>query len=177
MPAPGNTALVTLGGVGVNVGVTVGVFVGVLVTVDVAVAVDVVVGVEVGVDVEVEVGVAVHVGGRVFVGRGVRFTGVGHGIGLPAASKQAACASTTEAGRRKRHRMPILNEMNKICSFMASTPDIPAIQVWAIRSCQTAPQAHRYAWRSLRPAVHPSLHRKCRPRPRRFFHGSCQLWQ
>jgi hypothetical protein len=90
IPAPGNTDEVTLGGVGVNVGVTVGVLVGVSVMVDVAVAVDVAVEVEVGVDVEVDVGVAVHVGGRVWVGLGVFFTGVGHGIGLPEASKQPA---------------------------------------------------------------------------------------
>jgi hypothetical protein len=119
MPAPGNTAAPTLGGVGVNVGVTVEVLVGVRVTVDVAVAVEVGVEVEVGVDVGVDVGVAVHVGGRVCVGRGVRFTGVGQGIALPEASKQPACASTAEVGSKNRHRKPTLNKMNEIFNFMA----------------------------------------------------------
>jgi hypothetical protein len=119
IPAPGNTAAATPGGVGVNVAVMVAVLVGVIVTVDVAVVVEVGVEVEVGVDVEVEVGVAVQVGGRVLVGLGVLLTGVGHGMGPPAESKQPACASTVEAGIRSRHRMPILNKKSGMCNFIS----------------------------------------------------------
>jgi hypothetical protein len=109
IPAPGNTAEVTLGGVGVKVGVTVEVLVGVSVTVDVAVAV----GEGVFVEVAVEVGVTVNVAlGGTIVGRGVFLAGslVGHAMGRPVAgSTHVLCALTGECEVRSRVSRPMPN--------------------------------------------------------------------
>jgi hypothetical protein len=135
IPAPGNTAAVTAGGVEVKVGVIVGVVVSVLVTVDVTVGVDVGVCVAVDVDVAVGVNVDVNVGGSVCVGRGVFFLGtsVGQGgNGFPAESKppQAACASTRDIGGKNSERNTIPNRTSGIFNFMFSCRslrvDLPA---------------------------------------------------
>jgi hypothetical protein len=108
IPAPGNTAAVTAGGVDVKVGVIVGVLVEVLVMVDVTVGVDVGVCVAVDVDVAVAVNVEVNVGGSVCVGRGVFFLGasVGQGMTPPAASTQVACACTLTGRIKRKNRIP-----------------------------------------------------------------------
>jgi hypothetical protein len=102
IPAPGRTAAVTAGGLGVKVGVIVDVLVKVG-----GICVKVGVKVNVGEDVYVEVvvGLAVHValgGTRVALGVLRGGTLVGQGMGLPAESTQPACALTYEEGSTSR---------------------------------------------------------------------------
>lgn len=180
IPIPGIQFVAGFENKGVDVGVRIIVLVGEG-TVAVGVAVKVDVGVNVTIAVSVGVEVCVTVAGIGVLVRRSSFSGsdvAGHGIGFPAASKQAACALAFMDGVNRIVENKTINRRRYTLILVTLPPgqDIPSsliLQNVMDQIAHLVRSAHRYGLSCLRLAIHLSPHHKFQPMLLRNFFCFC----